>query len=50
MSQGRFVLFVAYVVRCIYSYFMKEDYEHTIKIMLVGDSGVGKTAFMNRFC
>ena len=29
---------------------MKEDYEHIVKIMLVGDSGVGKTAIMNRFC
>ena len=29
---------------------MKNEYEHIIKIMLVGDSGVGKTAIMNMFC
>lgn len=29
---------------------MKENYEHIIKIMLVGDSNVGKTALVNRYC
>jgi small GTP-binding protein len=26
-----------------------DDYDHLLKIKLVGDSGIGKTAFMNRF-
>lgn len=27
-----------------------ESYEELVKIILVGDSGVGKTSFLNRFC
>lgn len=29
---------------------MTENYEHIVKIMLVGDSNVGKTALVNRYC
>ena len=28
---------------------MREEFDHLIKIMLVGDSGAGKTALMTRF-
>lgn len=28
----------------------EEEYEQLIKIILIGDSGVGKTSFLNRFC
>lgn len=28
----------------------EHQYDHVVKIMLVGSSGVGKTAFMHRFC
>ena len=27
-----------------------ENYEDLVKIILIGDSGVGKTSFLNRFC
>jgi small GTP-binding protein len=27
-----------------------ESYDDMVKIILIGDSGVGKTSFLNRFC
>lgn len=28
----------------------EESYDEIVKIILIGDSGVGKTSFLNRFC
>ncbi len=28
---------------------MKEDYDHLVKILMVGESGVGKTCIIKRF-
>lgn len=28
----------------------EEPYDDLVKIILIGDSGVGKTSFLNRFC
>ena len=28
---------------------MKEDYDHLVKVLMVGESGVGKTCIIKRF-
>lgn len=43
-SQPSFFFFLSYIF-----VFQGDDFDHTIRILLLGDAGVGKTSLMTRF-